>query len=245
MDEPRLGTVLVELGEFSPELTRRDDFYAVLGYFIGKLVDDEVPVIYGLAASPSQDQLKAMAAAAASSGSVAMFHIVSVTPEAPTLRDALGGREPVRRVPVNHADLAQARSELRTAVGDQIDVIALGSPHCSLAECREVAGLVKGHRLAPGRQFFLTTSRAVRDLLDRGGELATLADFGATVTADTCVVVSPLIAPSANVLMTNSAKYAHYGPGILDVEVVFGSTEDCVRSAISGRVDIEDGPWLI
>ncbi len=244
LDEPRLGTVLIELKDLSPELTRRDDFYAVLGYLIGSLVDDEVPVVHGLAANPSEDQLKAMAAAAASSGSVAMFHIVGVTPEAPTLRDSLGGREPARRVPVRHADLARARAALRTSVGDRIDVIALGSPHCSLAECREVAALVAGHRLAPGRQFFVTTSRAVRDLLDRSGDLETLHAFGATVTADTCVVVSPLIAPSARVLMTNSAKYAHYGPGILNVDVVFGSTEDCVRSAISGRIDIEDGPWL-
>ena len=243
LDEPRLGTVVIELEDLSPELTRRDDFYAVLGYLIGTLVDDEVPVVHGLAANPSEDQLKAMAAAAASSGSVAMFHIVGVTPEAPTLRDSLGGREPSRRVPVRHDDLARARAALRTSVGDRIDVIALGSPHCSLAECREVAALVAGHRLAPGRQFFVTTSRAVRDLLDRSGDLETLHAFGATVTADTCVVVSPLIAPSARVLMTNSAKYAHYGPGILNVDVVFGSTEDCVRSAISGRIDIEDGPW--
>ncbi len=243
LDEPRLATVLIELGDLPPDLTRRDDFYAVLGYLIGTLVDDEVPVIDRLLASPGQDQLKAMAAAAASSGSVAMFHIVGVTPEAPTLHDALGGREPERRVEVTLTDLARARRALRTAVGEHVDVFALGSPHCSLAECREVARLVTGHRLAAGRQFFLTTSRAVRDLLHRGGELATLTEFGATVTADTCVVVSPLIAPSAKVLMTNSAKYAHYGPGILDVDVVFGSTEDCVRSAISGRADIEDGPW--
>jgi predicted aconitase len=106
-----------------------------------------------------------------------------------------------------------------------------------------VAALVPGLRVDPGVQFFITTSRAVRDLLARGGELATLHEFGAEVTADTCVVVSPLIARSARVLMTNSAKYAHYGPGILNVDVVFGSTEDCVRSATLGIIDVEDGPW--
>lgn len=243
LDEPRLATVLIELEDLCHELTERDDFYAVLGYLTGTLVDDEVPVIDGLAARPGEDQLKAMAAASASSGSVAMFHITGVTPEAPTLGDALGGRDPVRRIRVGREDLVRARSDLRTATGERVDVFALGSPHCSLAECRKVAGLVGGERLAPGRQFLLTTSRAVRDLLERSGELAVLHAFGATVTADTCVVVSPLIAPSARVLMTNSAKYAHYGPGILNVAVVFGSTEDCVRSAIAGRAMIEDGPW--
>jgi predicted aconitase len=243
LDEPRLGTVQIDLAPLPPDLGRRDDFFAVLGYLIGSLVDDEVPVITGLDAAPSEDQLKALAAAAASSGSVAMFHIVGITPEAPTVEDALGGRSPARRLTITLDDLRRARAELRTATGDRVDVIALGSPHCSLAECREVASLVSGRRLADGVQFFLTTSRAVRDLLDRGGELATLSAFGASVTADTCVVVSPLIAPAARVLMTNSAKYAHYGPGILNVDVVFGSTADCVASAVSGRVTIDDGPW--
>jgi predicted aconitase len=243
LDEARLGTVLIELADVPSALSARDDFYPVLGYLIGTLVDDEVPVISGLAATPAEDQLKAMAAAAASSGSVAMFHIVGITPEAPTLRDALGGREPTRRLSISIHELRGARAALRTATGDRIDVVALGSPHCSLAECRAVAALVSGQRLAPGVQCFVTTSRAVRDLLERGGELATLVDFGATVTADTCIVVSPLIAPSAQVLMTNSAKYAHYGPGILNVDVVFGSTADCIASAITGTVTIEDGPW--
>ena len=243
LDEPRLGRVLIELTRLPQALTSRDDFYPVLGYLVGSLVDDEVPVISGLEAAPTEDQLKALAAAAASSGSVAMFHIVGITPEAPTLPDAFGGRQPERRVQVGLGELRRARAALRTAPGGSVDVVALGSPHCSLAECREVAKLAAGRRLAPGVQFFLTTSRAVRELLERGGELATLTAFGATVTADTCVVVSPLIAPTARVLMTNSAKYAHYGPGILNVDVVFGSTEDCVASAASGLVTIEDGPW--
>ena len=73
--------------------------------------------------------------------------------------------------------------------------------------------------------------------------MATLTAFGAKVTADTCIVVSPLVHPGARVLMTNSAKYAHYGPGLLGVRAVYGSTEDCVTSAVAGRVIVEDGPW--
>ncbi|HET7094358.1 MAG TPA: aconitase X [Thermomicrobiales bacterium] len=91
--------------------------------------------------------------------------------------------------------------------------------------------------------MFITTSRAVRDLIERDGALATMRAFGATVTADTCIVVAPLLGDLAGALMTNSAKYAHYGPGILGVGAVFGSTEACVASAIAGRVVVEDGPW--
>jgi cis-L-3-hydroxyproline dehydratase len=70
-----------------------------------------------------------------------------------------------------------------------------------------------------------------------------LTEFGAKVTADTCIVVAPLVHAGARVLMTNSAKYAHYAPGLIGVQAAFGSTEECVESAVAGRVTVEDGPW--
>jgi predicted aconitase len=206
-------------------------------------VSDEVPVVTGLECQPTQDQLKSMAAAAASSGEVAMFHVVGITPEAPTLSAALGNRAPHRIVTVSRADLLSTREALTTAVGTRLDVVAFGSPHCSLAECRALAKLMSGAQAASSVEVFVTTSRAVRDLLDRSGELAVLKAFGARVTADTCIVVAPLVKPDAEVLMTNSAKYAHYGPGLLGVDSVFATTEECVASAIAGRVVRTEGPW--
>ena len=79
-------------------------------------------------------------------------------------------------------------------------------------------------------------------ILDHTGVLASLEAFGATVTADTCIVVAPLAKPGGT-MMTNSAKYAHYGPGIIGVDSVFGDSVDCIESAVAGRVVREDGPW--
>ncbi len=81
------------------------------------------------------------------------------------------------------------------------------------------------------------------EILARIGALETLESFGTNVVADTCIVVAPLVRPGARVLMTNSGKYAHYGPGIIGVESIFGSTEECVRSAISGRAETDDSVW--
>lgn len=243
LDEPRLATVVVELDSIPPELPLRDDFYPVLGYLLGSIVADEVSVVNGLHSQPTEDHLKAMAAAAASSGEVAMFHIVGITPEATTLSEALGGRPPRRTVPIAIGDLRRTRAALTTATGSRVDVVAFGSPHCSLAECRALAALMAGERASDAVDVFVTTSRAVRDLLARSGELAVIEDFGARVTADTCIVVAPLVKPSAEVLMTNSAKYAHYGPGLLGVDAVFATTEECIASAIAGRVLRDDGPW--
>jgi predicted aconitase len=243
LDENRLATCLVTLRGIPERLQRRNDFYPVLGYALGERVPGEVPAIAGLTEPPTSDQLKALSAGAASSGDVALFHLIGITPEAPTERAAFGGRTPQRAIDLTLADLRQTRDTLSSATGDSVDVVAFGSPHCSLSECRQLAALMQGQRAANGVQVFITTSRAVRELLAKSGDLETLETFGAEVTADTCIVVAPLVKPGARVLMTNSAKYAHYGPGLLGVGSVFGSMEECVESATQGQVVRDDGAW--
>jgi predicted aconitase len=245
LEENRHATVEIQLPPLPGGLANRNDFYPVLGYLIGRIVDDEVPVIVGLDASPNEDQLKSMSAAAASSGSVALFHIAGITPEARTIDDACGGTAPVRTIALTMDDLRRTRSELTTTEEGAVDLdlIAFGSPHSSLAECRDLAIHMAGRRAAEHVEVFITTSRAVRQILEQSGDLSVLESFGAKVTADTCIVVSPLVKRSARVLMTNSAKYAHYGPGLLGVQSVFGATEDCIASAVAGHVVIDPGPW--
>jgi len=236
LTENRLGQVLVTLRGIPPELFGEDDFYPVMGYLLGTIVDEEIPVVAGIEAAPTDDQLKAMSAATSTSGSIALFHLIGVTPEAPTQADVFGGRPPQREVVVTMNELRAARAELTTSAGDELDVVAFGSPHCSLAECRTLADLMVGQRAAPNVEVWVTTSRAVRELAGRAGFLAQLEEFGARVTADTCIAVSPLVKRGSRAMMTNSAKYAHYAPGLIGVQSIFGSTNDCVASAIAGRV---------
>ena len=247
--ENRRGQLLLRLKDVSPQLLRQDAFYQVLGYLVGQLSGNSVPVIEGLPKSVTEDQLKALSAAAASSGAVTLFHIVGVTPEAPDLETAFGttggGNTPLEVIEIDMERLRQARRELSVnpAGGDRPDVIALGSPHFSLAECRQLAELAEGKKVAPSIEFFVATNRAVYQALAERGLLEKLAAFGANVTQDTCVVVSPLIAPDAKLLMTNSAKYAYYAPGKLSMPVVFGTLAECIESAVSGRLVRDDTPW--
>ena len=244
LDTARRATVLVTLRGIPTSAMVRDDFYPLLGYRVGQLVDTRVAVVEGLEVTPSVDQLKALLAAAASSGSVALLHLAGITPEAATVKDALRGEEPDERIVVTMDDLRETFHELNQQVDGSIDLVAFGSPHASLTECRRLAGLMRGRQGADGVQIYVTTSRGVRDLLERSGELADLEAFGATVTADTCIVVAPLVRPGATRLMTNSGKYAHYGPGLLGVRTAFGTTEECVASAEAGAVLREGSPWL-
>jgi len=244
LDEARRATVLITLHDIPTSAMKRDDFYPLLGYLVGTMVDIRVAVVEGLDAVPTIDHLKALLAAAASSGSVALLHLAGITPEAATVADATHGRRPDQQLTITLDDLRRTFLELNQRIDGPVDLVAFGSPHASLAECRRLAELMRGRRAAEGVQVYITTSRAVRELLARSGELADLEAFGANLTADTCIVVAPLVQPGATHLMTNSGKYAHYGPGLLGVETAFGTTDECVASAEAGRVIREASPWI-
>jgi predicted aconitase len=215
----------------------------VLGHLVGQLAGDRIPVIDGVVVTPTEDQLKAMSAAVASSGRVALFHIVGVTPEAPTLEAAFQGRTPAETVDVCTRDLRAARRELTTADGRDLDMVILGSPHFSLAEFRALAPLVDGRRKHRDVRFLITSGRFMADEAARAGVLAPILAFGAQVTLDTCILASPMLPPEIRLLMTNSAKYAYYAPSLLNSRVTFGSLADCVRSAIEGRVVRDESLW--
>ncbi len=243
LTENRAGQILLRLQGISAELQADDSFYPVLGHLLGQVAGDQIPVIEGLKVDPTEDQLKALGAAAASSGAVALFHLVGITPEAPTLAAAFQGRQPRRVVEVTLADLRRARAELTTAAGHKLDMVVLGSPHFSLAEFKQLAPLLAGRRRHPAVQFLVTSSRAMAALADRAGYLEPLRQFGGKITVDTCILTTPMLPPEVKILMTNSAKYAYYSPGMLKTQVVFGSLADCVNSAVAGRVVRDETLW--
>ncbi|MGB1249151.1 MAG: aconitase X [Candidatus Promineifilaceae bacterium] len=243
LTENRAGQIVLDLEGVSAELQQQDSFYPVLGHLMGKRVGNAIPVINKLVGTPSEDNLKAFGAASASSGAVALFHIVGVTPEAPTLEAACQGNTDVETVHVTMEMLRGAWRELTKATGDKLDMVILGSPHFSIAEFKQLAPLVKGKKVHPNVKFLITSSRAMTMLAHKAGIAQILQEFGAQLTVDTCILVSPMLPPEIKCLMTNSAKYAYYSPGLLDTEITFGSLADCVESAVLGRVVREEGLW--
>jgi predicted aconitase len=243
LTENRAGQMLLRLVGVRPALQHDDQFFAVLGHLVGKHAGDQIPVIDGVVVSPADDHLKAFAAAAASSGRVALFHMVGVTPEAPTIAEAFHGRAPQQTIEITTADLREARKELTTADGRELDMVILGSPHFSLAEFSQLAPLVTGLHAHPRVRFLVTSSRLMKEQADKAGVLAPLVSFGAQITLDTCILASPMLPPEIKTLMTNSAKYAYYAPSLLNTRVTFGSLADCVRSAVEGRVVRDESVW--
>lgn len=240
----RRGQIVFRLQGFSERLLHEDMLCAVLGYFVGARTGNAIAVIDGLARSTNEDQLKAFGAAAASTGSVALFHAVGITPEAPTLREALQGQEPEQVIDVTPQDLWRSFASLsRARPGGALTAVCLGTPHFSLSEFELLHQLLQAYSGTPRTEFFVSTSRYIMWELEQRGLDAFFAARGITLVLDTCTYVSPVLRNTQGVVMTNSAKWAHYAPGNIGVDVAFGSMAECVRSAYEGQVWHDGTIW--
>ncbi|MEO7448451.1 MAG: aconitase X catalytic domain-containing protein [Humibacillus sp.] len=240
-DAARLGHVLVDCTAIPDRVLLGDLAGPLLGYLVGSRVGTANPVLVGMPPETTEDTLKAFGAAAASSGGVAMFHVVGVTPEAPTLEVAFGGRAPIETITFTSEDLVGARRELTTASDGRLDVVSVGTPHASIDEIASLAALLAdGPEIAPGVDFFVSTGRSVWMLAQERGLAEVLDAHGIRVVTDTCTYVTSILRPQARVAMTNSGKWAHYAPGNLGVDVVMASLRECVESARAGKVVIDD-----
>jgi predicted aconitase len=237
-DAGRRATLLLRLEGLSDELLDAEVLYPVLGHLLGRLAGSEVAAIEGLPSDTSEDRLKALGAAAASSGSVALFHAIGVTPEAPTRKSV--GTDAAREMVVTLADLRAARGELsRVPDGAEIGAVSVGTPHASEAELRRLVGLVREDR--PRVPFYVNTSRA--QLAGVGSVADDLADAGVTIVTDTCTYITPILHDVAGPVMTDSGKWAWYAPSNLGFDVALGGLEECVRSAAAGRVIRDEQLW--
>jgi predicted aconitase len=233
--ENRVATVVFDVSALPTAFLESEIAWPVLGSLFGRLVGNAVGVVSGVSHRPNEDALKAFGAAAASSGAVGLFHIAGVTPEAPDMTAALGGEKPKATIVVTPAMAADALSRLSTAERpEHIDAVAIGSPHMSVEEFDALEHHIAGRTLAV--PLYACTGRHVVSRLDMNGRRSMLESLGVVVVADTCVVVTPILADMAGgVLMTNSGKFAHYAPGNTGYAVAYGSLADCVESAVTGR----------
>jgi cis-L-3-hydroxyproline dehydratase len=133
-------------------------------------------------------------------------------------------------------ELAQVWEELNSADEDHVDLISLGNPHFSFTEIEKLAGLCRGKVKHPDVAIVVTCGRAIHDRARDAGIVAELERFGVQFVTDTCwcMITEPIIPPLANTIMTNSGKYAHYGPGLTGRRFYFGGIAECVLAACTG-----------
>jgi len=247
LKENRAGQVLIKFEGVSAELFEDDSMYSAAGYLVGEIAGNRIPVIEGFPAGVTHDNLKAFSAAAASSGAVGLFHVVGVTPEAPTREEAMQGRVPEEVAVVDESRLRDAARRLNARVSevgrggaDKVDLVLVGCPHASYMEVETIVRVMDGKRVRRGVEFWITTNRTVARLLSRSGLEAELKKIGIRLVCDTCVLHFPLDAWGIRTIVTNSGKMAHYAPGLAWLNTYLRGVQGCVDAAVSGEVPCND-----
>lgn len=244
LTENRRARVVIDVSALPVALLAEDAAYPLLGYVLGHRVGADIPVLTGFGRRLSEDQLKAMGAAAASSGSVAMFHVVGSTPEAPTLQAALQGSASGRVESITGADLLAARAALSVSATDKpLAGVNVGTPHFSVSEFGQLVDLLRGRKVDVGIEFYANTSRSVLADISARGWLELLEASGVQLVTDTCTYITPVLRKLDGLMLTNSGKWAYYAPGNLGVSVAFASLGECVESAVAGHLVPDIGLW--
>lgn len=229
LDENRKGSMIFRL---DTKLSGIAD-YGALGNYVGKKVATEIPVFENLG-NPTIEELVAFSAALASAGGVAMFHAVGITPEAPDIKTATGGKA-CEVFPVGKAEIEQGYTNLTSSEEDKIDYVAIGCPHCSLNQIEEITRLLQGRKVAENVKLWVHTNIPIKRLASEFGYLQVIENAGGVLTQDICTILGCPEALGVSRLATNSPKMAFYAPGSNGMTVRYGSTEDCIEAAVSGR----------
>lgn len=218
-----------------------DGFWPLVGYLAGQRSPDRIPLLCGLApGSPSRDDLKALCAAFGTTSASPMLHIEGVTPEA----DLAVGPD-ADRLAITRDDLRAAWAHLNGGPA-AVELVAIGSPHASVGECRALADGLAGRRRHPSTQVIVTAGREVIREASAEGLLTRLRASGVQVIQDICwcSIREPVFPPGTQTALTNSGKYAHYGPGLSGRLVRLGSLSDCVTAALTGQAAPRRPDWL-
>ena len=237
LDRHRKGTFVVRLDARLDDLA---DWGAV-----GKLVGEShqsyyaVPVFTGVTRAPLADELKHLGAALASYGSMGMFHMVGVTPEAPTIEAALGGNAPTDEIRIGDAEIDRvyAGYDLKDR---SCNLVVFSGPQQSLFEMKSLADRFAGRKLQPGTQVFITTSNGVKSAARQLGYLQTLEMAGVTVLEGVCFYIlqnlSPMrVANGWTNMISNSAKIVNI-IGAHRFNTILRRTQDCVDIACTGAI---------
>jgi len=221
LDENRIPDVHVQV---NAEITKLSDWGA-LGYAIGKKAENKISYITGIK-SVDLDELKSFCASVVTYGAKPLFYMKGVTPGTELQT------QPKETVIIEQADIKNAYDNINDFVTD-IELVCVGCPHCSVNEISKVAELLRGKKVAEGTEFWVATSRTVKQLADKRGYTQTIEASGAKFACDTCMAVAPLKGRFKS-LATTSAKGCFYSRQN-NMKTKMGSIEECVQAAVTGK----------
>ena len=196
--------------------------FGALGYLVGKIVKNKVPYFTGIK-NANTDQLKALGAAMAASGAVALYHVEDLTPEADLVE-----KDNLETISIGKKEIKDTYSKLNS--GKKPDIVIFGCPHASLREISALAERLDGKKLK--KPVWICTSRMIKEAAERMGYNEIITKAGGSIVADTCMVVSPIEKMGYKTTGVNSGKAANYLPGFCKQEVCFANIDDLVEGQL-------------
>lgn len=238
------GLVILD-DDITEEMFDDPSMFNYVAYAYGKIVGDRVWALKGLPKrNLTMDNLKQFSATAASSGGIALFHLIGITPEAQTMEMAFGGKEPQEIAYIGLKEIQEAKAELcNEEEQGPIDLVSLGCPHFSCAEFQDLENAMAGRRVHPDTALWVFTSRANLANVESSGLLDRIKRLGVQVFADGCLMEYPTATWGTKSIMTNSGKFGTYCFNKVGIHPVFGNLKDCVETAIAGKVIRGEEPW--
>lgn len=245
LDENRKGTHLFKV-KITPERYQDYDVWCALGYHIGNIVGSEVPVIEININNIKQEWLLGLGSTLATAGSVTLFHIPGVTPEAGTTESAFHGVLPKDYYEITDKDIDEVYNRLTNIeIGEKIDFVNLGCPHYNLEQIRFVAEKLDGKKINSDVRCWICTNRMTRKQAEYSGYVSKIEKAGAYVIADTCPVESHLRistckeyclkTPNVDAMVCNSGKMLRYVGDLIGCKTALTKIDNCIESAIAGR----------
>ena len=233
--EHRYGQVLFELEDLDVENFNEAD-YGAIGYYIGGIANAKNVVVNGIPENISFDHLKSFLTPQPVSGAVAMCHIVGVTPEAPTVEEALGHKKPEMTVKIGKKEYRESWESLHTAKTDDVEIVFFGCPQVSVGDLGEIARLLEGKKIADGVKLVASAANEVYTLAKRTGYTNAIEEAGGIIVRGICIMGFPYaqLEVPATTGATNSAKAASY-QARRGINIQYGSFEDCINAAITGK----------
>jgi predicted aconitase len=211
-----------------------DDFaYQQLGWVVPKKIGYRIPVFEGIPSGVSMEALMNLGAQLNTAGAVPMYHIVGVTPEAPSLEAALHGEEPEIEVRITQYDL-DAQLENFSDTPGPIEFVMFGCPHLTMRQVKEVANIVEGRTLCT--EMWMLTSSYTYEMAKRTGVLDIIQNAGGNIVPDTCIDQPCWRHLAGKRGATDSPKCAYYTRR-RDMRLVVRDLKTCVEAALKGSIE--------
>lgn len=243
--ENRYAEGLIQLDkDIKEEWFEDGTLYNLVAYAYGSIVGNRVWAIDGMPKKYRNENLRDFSATAASSGGIALYHMIGITPEAQTLEMAFNNQKPKYEEVITLKDIQEAEQQLTNEqVVQDIDMILLGCPHCSYDECRRIVDMFDGRRVSNNLEFNVTVGRDTANRLMDAGVYDNLTRLGIKVYKEGCALETQVKKRGIKTMMSNSGKFGTYSFGLTGVQPVFGSLKECIETAIAGKLIREDKPW--